>query len=73
MTAPQVYYTSGDIARELGREVGVVRFILSTRPIGFVGRAGPTRLYPKSAIEEVRTALSSLVTRRRRQSKVVTT
>ena len=66
MTAPPVFFTSGDIARELGREVGVVRFILSTRPIEFVARAGPTRLYPRSAIQEVRTALDSLVTRRRR-------
>ncbi len=66
MKTPE-FFTSGDIARELRVGVMDVRHILSTRPISYLGRAGATRLYPKTAIEETRLALASIVKRRRRE------
>jgi hypothetical protein len=65
MDAPQ-FYTSGDLARLLNRDAVTIRFILSTRPIPFAGRAGQTRLYPEAAVEQVRLALNSIVPRRPR-------
>ena len=50
---PDRMYTSGDIARCLDANVNRVRYLLATRDIRPIGRAGMVRLYAESAIEAV--------------------
>lgn len=64
-TATEIF-TSGDLARELGRPVSQVRHILNSRAfIEPIGRAGVVRLYGPDAIEQVRRELLLVDDRRR--------
>ena len=47
------WYTSGDIARLLGANFNRVRYLLSSRGIAPVGRAGITKIYDASALRAI--------------------
>lgn len=62
------FLTSGDIAKTLGEDAMMVRHIISSRGIAPCGMAGNVRIFPESAVDEVRDALANITRRRRRES-----
>lgn len=64
---PPNFLTSGDIAKRLDEDAMMVRHIIATRGIAHVGRAGLVRLFPESAVGEVRAVLKGITRRRRRK------
>lgn len=68
MDKQQRFLTSGDIAKRLDEDAMMVRHIIATRSIEHVGRAGLVRLFPESAVDEVRVALANITRRRRRKA-----
>ena len=66
ITTAQHFHTSGDISKALGRPFSRVRWILGTRDIQPVGRAGIIRLYDDAAVERVRAELETADKRLRR-------
>lgn len=61
------YLTSGDIAKTLNADAMMVRHIISSRGIAPCGMAGNVRIFPESAVNEVRDALANITRRRRRE------
>ena len=59
--------TSGEIAKLLNADPGLVRHVLASRRIAHIGRAGQTRIFAPETIEKVRLILDSMETRRRRE------
>lgn len=66
-----IFLTSGDIATRLDEEAMKIRHIIATRRIKHIGRAGTVRLFPESAVGEVRDALATITRRRRRKTATV--
>lgn len=61
--------TAGVIAAELNVPLGRVLYVLRTRAIKPIGRAGVLRLYDRAAAERVRTSLKEIEDGRAAQTK----
>ena len=68
--ATATFLTSGDIAKTLGEDAMMVRHIITSRGIAPCGMAGNVRIFPESAVGEVKDALASITRRRRRGAPV---
>lgn len=64
------FLTSGDIAKALNEDAMMVRHVITSRGIAPCGMAGNVRIFPESAVNEVRDALASITRRRRRGAPV---
>ncbi len=54
------YLTSGDIAKTLNEDAMMVRHVITSRNIAHCGMAGNVRIFPESALDDVRDALTAL-------------
>lgn len=63
----QTLLTSGDIAKRLGEDAMMIRHIISSRGIAPCGMAGNVRIFPESAVADVKNALANITRRRRRK------
>ncbi len=67
MDATNTLLTSGRIAELLDANPMLVRHVIASRRIAHIGRAGQTRVFAPTAIEEVRLVLETIEHRRRRK------
>ena len=64
MKTLQPQLSPGEIARRLNRPLHCVNYILESRRIEPIGRAGIVRIFAEDVVEQVRTALEEIEAKR---------